>query len=466
MLKFATEMLATWLPTEATVLVRRQHSDNDGRGGSCKLCGAEEETVVHAMGHCAARWPAAARASSVQHAVQLLREWGVACVPTGPTAPDRVRIAAWFDPSAETVLEICRKVPPGVLAGLRSHDVVDGFVGVPPPQLDKILQWTNVAGAWTRQDLGTTQHRKALLQDALLSGARRVWGARCRRMDTWWFSQAGTHARAALISGIISRAGERAAKAVAKPAAIAITEASTSGDTGPAQDARRAKCCSVCKQPGHDKRNCHSAGTAPVTTTPGLTTWPRIKCDGCKMHPLIGARFTCTVCKARPFDLCGDCSAAGVRCSRNAGHVVALFEKRVTRCGTCGVPGHNAQTCPRKVLTPAPEAAISRRAHNEPAAVSAHADTPPPDQTRDAAGRRMAAVMRQLRDANVRGDKEGADHGLDPLRGEDVLMTPDPGFFITDDQQLAREVAELECADRLDGRARNKGTGRLRLPWF
>jgi hypothetical protein len=89
MLKFATEMLATRLPTEATVLVRRQHSDNDGRGGSCKLCGAEEETVVHAMGHCAARWPAAARASSVQHAVQLLREWGVACVPTGPTAPDR-----------------------------------------------------------------------------------------------------------------------------------------------------------------------------------------------------------------------------------------------------------------------------------------------------------------------------------------------------------------------------------------
>lgn len=200
--------------------------------------------------------------------------------------------------------------------------------------------------------------------------------------------------------------------------------------------------------------------------TPVLATWPRIKCDGCKMHPLIGARFTCTVCKAVPFDLCGDCSAAGVRCSRNAEHVVALFEKRVTRCGTCGVPGHNAQTCPHKVLTPAPKATVSRRAHNEPAAVSAQTDTPPPGQARDAVGLRMAAVMRQLRDVNNRGDKEGTDHGLDPLRGEDVLLTPDPGFFITDDQQLAREVAELECADRLDGRARNRGTGRLRLPWF
>jgi hypothetical protein len=142
MLKFATEMLATWLPTEATVLVRRQHSDNDGRGGSCKLCGAEEETVVHAMGHCAARWPAAARASSVQHAVQLLREWGVACVPTGPTAPDRVRIAAWFDPSAETVLEICRKVPPGVLGSGHMTLLTDS--------------WESPRRSWTRSSNGLT----------------------------------------------------------------------------------------------------------------------------------------------------------------------------------------------------------------------------------------------------------------------------------------------------------------------
>jgi hypothetical protein len=354
-------------------------------------------------------------------------------------------------------------------------------VGVPPPQLDKVLQWTNVEGEWTRQDLGTTQHRKALLQAALLSGARRVWGARCRRMDTWWFSPAGAPARDALRTGLIRRAGARAAAAAEKPISAGGTEAPKQP---PAPTALEAPAPTLGKHrtTAAVSRGAHTEPPAMPEADPqpgpgrrlmaavlrvlddANTTWPRIKCDGCKMHPIVGPRFTCTECRARPFDLCGACSAKGVRCSRNAGHIVALYEKRITKCGTCGAPGHNAQTCAHKVPTPAAEATVSRRAHTEPAAEPA-ANTQL-DQTRNAAGWRMAAVLRQLRDINKRGDREGTDQGLDTLREEDVLTSPNPGFFITDDQQLAREVAEQECADRLDGRARNKGTGRLRLPWF
>lgn len=68
-------------------------------------------------------------------------------------------------------------------------------------------------------ELGTTQDRKASLQESLLRGARHIWGTRCRRMDTWWFSSAGAQARSALRSHQIQRAGAAAARRVSPPSA-------------------------------------------------------------------------------------------------------------------------------------------------------------------------------------------------------------------------------------------------------
>ena len=140
MLKFATELLATWLPTEANALRRRQQSNNQGRGSSCKLCHANSETVAHALGHCTDWWCVAARTAAVQSAVLLLQKWGVARVPTGPTPKGYVPIAAWFDPSGSTPLEVYQGIPQAVLISIHDHDLIDGLVGVSPSQLDKLLQ--------------------------------------------------------------------------------------------------------------------------------------------------------------------------------------------------------------------------------------------------------------------------------------------------------------------------------------
>jgi hypothetical protein len=73
-------------------------------------------------------------------------------------------------------------------------------------------------------------------------------------------------------------------------------------------------------------------------------------------------------------------------------------------------------------------------------------------------------MLRKLGDTNTRGDNEGVDRGLAPLREAEILRTPDPGCVITDDAQLAGAVAEASCVDRLDNAART--SGRVCLPWY
>jgi ribonuclease HI len=328
MLKFATEVLSTWLPTEESLLLRRAHTNNLGRGASCKLCNTDQETVAHALGFCTDRWSAESRAAAVQAAVLLLRGWGVARVVDGPTPEDSTRISAWFDPSGETELEIYRGTNPDALFAIDQHDRIDGLVGVLPSKLDKVLQWSKHAGKWSRTDLGTAQDRKSLLQATLLRGARQIWGARCRRMDSWWFSPAGAPARATLRNDTITRAGAAAAKRVSPPQ--------------------------------KNQRRPSSTKTRDSHVVPAPPAGP-----------------------------------------------AATLQKSVA----------------------------------------------------------LARALHKLGDVNTTGDKEGVSQGLSDLRETESLVVPDPGFYVTNDSQLARIVAEAACVDRLDCAARSTDR-RVRLPWY
>ena len=73
----------------------------------------------------------------------------------------------------------------------------------------------------------------------------------------------------------------------------------------------------------------------------------------------------------------------------------------------------------------------------------------------------VARALRKLQGTNAPGDREGDDRDLPAMRAEAMVKAADPGFVITDDRQLAAEVVEIECADRIDCKSE-----RLRLYWY
>ena len=241
----------------------------------------------------------------------IILEKGGAGVGFGATA------AAGVDPHHGLVRPIER-----ALAGHLGNSRIDGLAGILPEQIDKVLQWSSSRGSWVRAALSVTQDRMDMLQATLLEGSRRIWGARCRKMDRWWFSPAGAAARGALRDGFIGRAGTRASK---------------------------------------------NLNPAPCAPPPRLPT------------------------RARPT----------------------------------GSP-RAAEVSPRQEVSSA-----------------------------------VARALRKLQGTNARGDREGDDRDLPAMRAEAMVKAADPGFVITDDRQLAAEVAEIECADRIDCK-----TERLRLYWY
>jgi hypothetical protein len=218
-LKFAMEALATWLPTEATVMIGARQG-TQLRGERCKLCPAAEESVAHALGFCPDLWSSQARRAAILAAVDLLEVWGVATVihPTSLQPLGTVLIPVWFDPSCAIQIAVCDKVSGAILRNLTVHDPVDGLLGFHPRGVDKVLQWSRKNGKWTRNKLGDTLHRKGQLQAILQRGALRVWTARCQRFSSWWFSNAGKYAREAGHGLAIGQAGARAAAAEDKEA--------------------------------------------------------------------------------------------------------------------------------------------------------------------------------------------------------------------------------------------------------
>jgi hypothetical protein len=218
-LKFAMEALATWLPTEATVMVGASQGTHF-RGERCKLCPAVEESVAHALGFCPDLWSAHARRAAIRAAVDLLKAWGVATVvhPTSLQPLGTVLIPAWFDPACAIQFAVCDKVPGEILRNITLHDPVDGLLGFHPRGVDKLLQWSRIKGKWTRNKLGDTLHRKGQLQATLQRGALRVWTARCQRFSSWWFSCAGKHMREAGHNLAVGQAGARATAAERKEA--------------------------------------------------------------------------------------------------------------------------------------------------------------------------------------------------------------------------------------------------------
>lgn len=212
-LMFTMEYLATWLPTEASLAVVHNRTANRARGSVCKLCNNAEETVAHALASCPEEAIHATRAASVRIATGLILKTASALLPLqGSNRSDSVRIKAWFDPTGETILEVCGQIPPAVLEGISNHNAVDGFVGINPPNIDKLLQWTRTNGMWERSDLSTAQDRKTRMQATLLRGAYCVWATRCQQMDQWWASPAASKARNDHADCAVAAAAARPAK--------------------------------------------------------------------------------------------------------------------------------------------------------------------------------------------------------------------------------------------------------------
>jgi ribonuclease HI len=182
LMKFTALAIASWLPTEANRLSRDRVSNNCGRGGNCKICGAGLETVEHALCHCTGDGPLlTARRSGCRRAADVISGF------SGRGHKGKW-IKAWFDPSGNTQIEVCPEVNDADVQKLTSENPLAGALGILPASLDKILGWRRRGGAWERSTLAQTQKHLRELQTCLVWSAFHVWTNRCQAMDHWFRS--------------------------------------------------------------------------------------------------------------------------------------------------------------------------------------------------------------------------------------------------------------------------------------
>jgi hypothetical protein len=165
-----------------TVAARRGAGDNHGRGVSCKLCGAPEETVEHTMEWCAHGPVAAARR-------RLVRAGALACGDHGATPLRAAMLArgreadAFFDPSGRAKLVL----GPGAKMGWQGYDHggLLGVLGVLPAGAAETLRWEWAGGRWRRCPRREAQARAGIggprRRCAEIGGGGRLGSTRQRR---------------------------------------------------------------------------------------------------------------------------------------------------------------------------------------------------------------------------------------------------------------------------------------------
>ena len=213
--------MTEWLPVERR-LVRGCRPGASFRGHSCKLCGAEVETVRHVFS-CPHRDLVARRANSVGGALRILTAAGtrsrtgtVSC----PSPPRRavldgrecvVRwVPAWFDLSGHSWLESCVPDDPPDPEAARL-DPLAAVLGVMPSAVADLLFGKRLpSGSWCRRTLREISDLQERVQVALLRGALEVWKERCRAVQCWWRSPAAESAvrvRSELLAEIVRKGG-------------------------------------------------------------------------------------------------------------------------------------------------------------------------------------------------------------------------------------------------------------------
>ena len=212
---FAILAVTQWLPTEFNFVKRHGLMSNlpHARGGSCKLCGAPEESTSHAIlacrGHSGRVWRSATAARAIE---SLNKADGLDLQPDaeGPA----IMVPAFFDPTGQHHMALCPRVSLEARASLANHDPLAGFLGIMPAHIDEILSWARVVGGgWRRCSPGEAQDRITSLRFSLLWGGLRVWQARCRAMDKWIRSDAAQSYRHSLAVEAVDRAGKKASTA-------------------------------------------------------------------------------------------------------------------------------------------------------------------------------------------------------------------------------------------------------------
>jgi exonuclease III len=205
LLKFALLAAVRWLPCEANRLRQDRPGYNMGRGAGCKLCGALEESVFHALCECPARHAVGPRAKSITDVLEAVR-----FVTNIQSAPATVfggaqRVRAWFDPSGATWIDVCPKVKLSAIESVDGMDSLGGFLGLLPPRIEEVLGWAREGIGWRKLSLSEAQDRIARVQAAAVWGGLHVWRARCRAMDSWFASEKAQLFRAQAVESMARR---------------------------------------------------------------------------------------------------------------------------------------------------------------------------------------------------------------------------------------------------------------------
>jgi ribonuclease HI len=209
--KYGALAITRWLPTESVRLSRERATSNAGRGASCKLCGAAEETVEHALCWCEGRHAAAPRAHSRDKALEAM----VVPEPADPPHPTVFgkprRVRAWFDPTGHTYIDVCPEVSIKAVKACETFDPLAGFMGIIPAPAEEILGWTRVGrDGWRRCSLQETRDRTDRLRASLVWGGMHTWLARCKAMDEWFKSEAAKAHRRQVALALARRSAKRA----------------------------------------------------------------------------------------------------------------------------------------------------------------------------------------------------------------------------------------------------------------
>jgi ribonuclease HI len=200
---FMLEAVTEYLPVERRMQVKCADA---GRGESCKLCGVESETCVHALGGCGHRVPTTRTRVVVADALNIAQ-----APPSKVGGLGGVKLMAWWDPTREAEVEL--RIPEGLtvsqLNQVRSHPPLAGFIGIHPPGVDLLLRRPG-------DDLAATQERAASLSRTLMWGAFLVWSARCRAMNDLLDEHDSLGFGAGLVEQMVVRKHKKLAKTEAR----------------------------------------------------------------------------------------------------------------------------------------------------------------------------------------------------------------------------------------------------------